>query len=63
LLLAVTYGIASLAAACHIACRQRSAHALLLPFGFLVLHISYGIGTLTAMIKNARPPSCEINQI
>jgi glycosyltransferase involved in cell wall biosynthesis len=62
LLLAVTYGIASLVAACHIAVRQRSVHALLLPFAFLVLHFSYGIGTLTAMMRNARPPACEMSQ-
>jgi succinoglycan biosynthesis protein ExoA len=63
LLLAVSYGIASLAAAGHIAFRQRSIHAMLLPFGFLVLHFSYGIGTLTAMIRNARPPACEMSQL
>jgi succinoglycan biosynthesis protein ExoA len=58
LLLAISYGIASVAAAGHIAFRQRSIHAMLLPFGFLVLHFSYGIGTLTAMVRNARPPEC-----
>jgi hypothetical protein len=62
LLLAVSYGIASLAAAGHIAFRQRSIHAMLLPFGFLVLHFSYGIGTLTAMARNVRPPVCEMSQ-
>jgi glycosyltransferase involved in cell wall biosynthesis len=55
--LAISYSIASLVAACHIAFKKRSIHALLLPFGFLVLHFSYGIGTLTAMAKNARPPA------
>jgi glycosyltransferase involved in cell wall biosynthesis len=60
--LAISYGIASLGAAGHIAFKQRSIHALLLPFGFLVLHLSYGIGTLTAMAKNARPPACEMSQ-
>jgi succinoglycan biosynthesis protein ExoA len=61
LLLAATYGIASLAAACHIAFRQRSAQALLLPFSFVILHLSYGIGTLTAMVRNARAPVSEMS--
>jgi hypothetical protein len=56
LLLMICYGSASLAAASHIAFRQRSIQAMLLPFGFLLLHFSYGIGTLTAMATNARPP-------
>ncbi len=60
--LAISYSIASLGAAGHIAFRQRSIQALLLPLGFLVLHLSYGIGTLTAMAKNARPPACEMSQ-
>jgi succinoglycan biosynthesis protein ExoA len=62
LLLAISYGIASVGAAGHIAFRQRSIHAMLLPFGFLVLHFSYGIGTLMAMARNARPPVCEMSQ-
>jgi hypothetical protein len=61
LLLAGTYSLASLAAACQIAFRHKSLHALLLPFGFVILHFSYGIGTLTAMIRNARPPVCEMS--
>jgi len=61
LLLVAAYGIASLAAACHIAFKQRSVHALLLPFSFFILHLSYGFGTLTAMVKNARPPVCEMS--
>ena len=60
-LLGVAYGIASLAAACHTALRQRSMHALLLPFSFFILHLSYGIGTLTAMVRNARPPVSEMS--
>jgi glycosyltransferase involved in cell wall biosynthesis len=63
LLLMLTYSIASLGAACHIAFKQRSLDALLLPCGFLVLHFSYGIGTLTAMMRNARPPAREMGQI
>jgi glycosyltransferase involved in cell wall biosynthesis len=61
LLLALTYGMASLAAACHIAFRQRSVHALLVPFSFAILHLSYGLGTLTAMAKNAGPPVSEVS--
>jgi succinoglycan biosynthesis protein ExoA len=62
LLVTLIYSLASLAAAGQIAFRQRSIHALLLPVGFLVLHFSYGIGTLTAMAKNARPPAREMGQ-
>jgi glycosyltransferase involved in cell wall biosynthesis len=62
LLLAISYGIVSLAAAGHVAFRQRSIRAMLLPVGFLVLHFSYGIGTLTAMAKNARPPEGQMSQ-
>jgi glycosyltransferase involved in cell wall biosynthesis len=58
-LLAISYSVASLVAAGHIAFSQRSIHAMLLPFGFLVLHFSYGIGTLTAMARNARPPDLK----
>jgi glycosyltransferase involved in cell wall biosynthesis len=61
LLLALTYGMASLAAACHIALRQRSVHALLLPFSFVILHLSYGFGTLTAMATSAAPPLSEMS--
>jgi succinoglycan biosynthesis protein ExoA len=62
LLLMISYGTASFAAASHIAFRQRSIQAMLLPFGFLLLHFSYGIGTLTAMATNARPPVRQMSQ-
>ncbi|MFL6302736.1 MAG: hypothetical protein ACJ72H_04275, partial [Candidatus Sulfotelmatobacter sp.] len=63
LLLTLTYSIASFAAACHLAFKQRSLGALLVPCGFLVLHFSYGIGTLTAMMRNARPPAREVGEV
>ena len=59
--LATLYGLGSLAAACHTAFRERALHALLLPIGFIVLHFSYGVGTLAAMMRNARPPACEMS--
>lgn len=62
LFLVISYSISSLGAAGHIALKQRSIHALLLPFAFLVLHFSYGTGTLAAMAENACPPAREINQ-
>jgi succinoglycan biosynthesis protein ExoA len=55
LLLAATYATASIAAACHIAFREKAVGALLTPFVFLLLHVSYGVGTLLALVVNARP--------
>jgi len=62
LLLAAVYGIASIAAACHVSFRERSVRALFLPLLFLVLHVSYGVGTVWAMISGMRPPTSEFNQ-
>jgi succinoglycan biosynthesis protein ExoA len=63
LLLALAYGIASFGAACHIAFTRKSVDALLVPLGFLVLHFSYGIGTLTAILMNAHAPTREMSRI
>jgi len=52
-LLGVLYGAASLSEAFRIAFRERSAESILLPAVFLLLHISYGMGTLNALISNA----------
>ena len=57
--LVLAYSIASLAAACHIAVKEHSAASLLLPVVFFALHFSYGMGTLTAMARNAKPSTCE----
>jgi glycosyltransferase involved in cell wall biosynthesis len=62
LLLAVVYGIASIAAACQVAFRERSLQALFLPVIFLLLHVAYGAGTLSALLIDARPPTPELNQ-
>lgn len=62
LLLAVLYGVASIAAACQVLLRERSLRALFLPLIFLILHVSYGAGTLSALLSNARPPTVELNQ-
>jgi succinoglycan biosynthesis protein ExoA len=57
LLLASIYGLASIAVSCHIAFRERSVEALLMPITFFLLHVSYGAGTLSAVMSNARSPS------
>ena len=57
LLLAAIYGVASIAVSCHIAFRERSVEALLMPITFFLLHVSYGAGTLSAVMSNARSPS------
>ena len=54
LLLASIYGVASIAVSCHIALRERAVEALLMPITFFLLHVSYGAGTLSAVMSNAR---------
>jgi len=63
LVLGVIYGAATIGVACHVALRERSAGALLMPIAFLLLHVSYGGGTLSAILSNARCPSPEPRQI
>jgi succinoglycan biosynthesis protein ExoA len=63
LLVGAIYVAASIAAACHVSARERSVEALLMPLVFFVLHFSYGLGTLTAIVSNARPPSSQLNQV
>lgn len=62
LLLGVIYGAASIGVACHVALRERAAGALLMPIAFLLLHVSYGAGTLSAIVTNGRRPSSELTQ-
>lgn len=62
LLLGVIYGLVSIGVACHIALRERAAEALLMPIPFFLLHVSYGVGTLSAIMSNARRPSSELRQ-
>ena len=57
--LVVAYAIASCGAAFHIASRERAAAAFLTPAVFLTLHICYGVGALTSVIRNARLPPCD----
>jgi hypothetical protein len=57
------YIAASIAAAFHVSVRERSVETLLMPLVFLVLHLSYGAGTLTAIVSNARPPSAQLTQV
>ncbi len=62
LLLGAIYGAVSIGVTCHMALRERTAEALLMPIPFLLLHISYGVGTLVAIMSNARRPSSELRQ-
>ena len=62
LALGVIYGAATIGVACHVALRERTVGALLMPIVFLLLHVSYGAGTLTAMVSNARRPPSERGQ-
>lgn len=59
-LLGAIYATASIAAASHIAFREKSVGALLAPVVFLLLHVSYGVGTLSALIVNARHSSSDL---
>jgi hypothetical protein len=59
LLLGATYCSASISAASQVAIRERSVAALLMPISFLFLHVSYGIGTLFAVVSNAHRPSAK----
>ena len=62
LLLGSIYGLVSIGVTCHIALRERVAGALLMPVPFLLLHVSYGAGTLSAIMSNASRPSSEVRQ-
>jgi succinoglycan biosynthesis protein ExoA len=62
LMLGAIYGAATIAAACNVAVRERSAGALLMPIAFLLLHVSYGVGTLFAILSNARRPAPELRR-
>lgn len=44
------------ATAARIAVRERSGAALLVPPLILAFHLSYGLGTLSALVRRARPP-------
>jgi len=62
LLLGAIYGTVSIGVTCHIAWRERAAEALLMPIPFFLLHVSYGVGTLSAIMSNARRPSPGLRQ-
>jgi succinoglycan biosynthesis protein ExoA len=57
--LVTAYATASFAAAFHISFREKTAAAFLTPLIFFTLHICYGAGSITAVVINARPPSCD----
>jgi len=55
--IAVIYAIANLAASAQIACRQRDLRYLVvMPLVFVVLHVSYGLGSLWGSIKVLAAP-------
>ena len=58
-LLGAVYGVGSSAAACRVSIREKSIEPLLLPIVFLLLHVSYGGGTLSALVTNASVPSSD----
>jgi succinoglycan biosynthesis protein ExoA len=62
LLLGATYSTASIAAASQVAFRERTVAALLMPIIFISLHVSYGVGTLFALISNAHRRSFELDR-
>jgi glycosyltransferase involved in cell wall biosynthesis len=62
LLLSAAYGVASIGVSCQIAFRERSLEALLIPITFLLLHVFYGVGTLSAIVSNARSPSSKFGR-
>ncbi len=62
LLLGAVYLIASIAAAGHVSFRERSVEAMFTPVIFLLLHVSYGVGTLSAILSGAHPPASEFNR-
>lgn len=61
-LLGAVYGLVSIGVTCHIALRERAAEALLMPIPFLLLHVSYGAGTLSAIMSSASRPSSELRR-
>jgi len=62
LLLGAIYGLVSIGVTCRIALRERAAEALLMPIPFFLLHVSYGAGTLSAIMSNASRPSSELRK-
>jgi len=62
LLLCAIYGGASIAVSFRIALKERSMGALLMPITFLLLHVFYGAGTLSAVMSNARSPSSLVKR-
>ncbi len=53
------YGTTAAIASLQIGFREKAPAALLLPFIFGLLHLAYGLGTLYALVRNARVPSSE----
>jgi glycosyltransferase involved in cell wall biosynthesis len=60
--LCAIYGVATIGVACHVALRERTAGALFMPIAFLLLHVCYGVGTLSAILGNARCPPAQLRQ-
>ena len=59
LLMCSLYLCAAAAASLQIGIRERSLAAVWLPAVFALLHLSYGVGTLSALVRNAQLPQSE----
>jgi succinoglycan biosynthesis protein ExoA len=56
-ILMIAYGTFCIVGACHVLIREKCAGALLMPLAFVLLHVAYGIGILSAIASNARSVS------
>ena len=62
LLVVLSHLLIGFAAGTHVAFREKSLVALLLPLVFISFHVSYGLGTLWAILSNARAPRARASQ-
>jgi succinoglycan biosynthesis protein ExoA len=62
LVVLLSHLLIGLAAGIQVAFREKSLVALLLPFVFLSFHLSYGLGTLWAILSDARAPGIRASQ-
>jgi hypothetical protein len=56
LVVALSHLLIGLLASIQVALREKSFVALLLPLVFISFHVSYGVGTLWAILRNAHAP-------
>ena len=60
IVLVFSHLLIGLLASIQVALREKSPAALLLPFVFLAFHLSYGLGTLCAVLTNAHAPNVAV---